>query len=208
MCPKYRIGARAIAALAVVCIACSPRADSRVPPALLATLTACPYGVTEAVSSLYTPECVLGLFGHSITLPNPGADYSPGAFQINTPAKPRQLEVNYFVQSYDPAARLQLNINPVGRGRARPFIDKVSVSGVDVLLGAADQTDRLRYYWELNGWWYTLETPNREPSQRAFALSLIAGMLKGASDLSTPTQFQRSTAALDPTRENRVTAAR
>ena len=89
--------------------ACTPD-NTRVTPEMLATLNACPIGVTTDVLSNYTPECVRSLFHNNIRLVDPGEEYLSPAFEINTPANPLQLVATYYALGKDTSEAL---ISPV-----------------------------------------------------------------------------------------------
>jgi len=51
------------------------------------------------------------------------------------------------------------------------------MNGVDVLI-ANTGDGRIQYYWEWNGWWYTLETPGTDEDDISSALAIVDVMTR------------------------------
>lgn len=138
---------------------------------LIATLTACPYGVDEEVLSSYDPDCVRELFRGEIVLIEPDARYRTPSFNIFTPAVPTQIKAVYGARDGDEDNLLRFDVDPPDVLPLFIATDEAQVGSI--VVGIASSPDgREHYYWQLNGWRYSLDVPPSEIDRDA-ALELI-----------------------------------
>jgi hypothetical protein len=154
-----------------VALAC--RTTPSVPEELLATLTACPYGVEHEVVSTYTPECVKEIFKGEIRLVDPGKEYSRPSFTILTPAEPSQLQAVYGALNKNESEAIRLNIDPPEVLPLFTPTEEVRVGGLVVEIAKAEE-GRTQFYWQQDGWRYTLDASVMDSTERDFVLAMIA----------------------------------
>jgi hypothetical protein len=138
---------------------------------LIRTLTVCPYGVDEEVLSSYAPDCVRALFNGEIVLIEPDERFRSPSFWISTPATPLQLQAVYGSRDGGKDDLIRLNVDPPD---VLPlFLPTEEVVVGPTIVGIASSPDgREHYYWEQNGWRYSLDVPPSEIN-RGEALELI-----------------------------------
>ncbi len=156
--------------------ACGSATPASEKTSLVQTSTACPEGQDRDVRSYFSAECAIRLFNGAIRLPDLGQEYRAPAFDIFTPVQPTHLTATYPTRDLDERLTVEVHID-AGRpvGREASYYD--TVDGNEVLLGPSRRDVHVRYYWEWNGWWYTLDTPDFSDDQRAKARVIIADMV-------------------------------
>ncbi len=125
----------------------------------------------------YDRSCVDELYHHAVVIPDPGSDYLQPSFEIVTPVDPAQLGVKWIAKSGDGRDNITVRADPIGVNRFPPLLGTFDVDGVRVTEGKPESNGRARYYFELPGWWYTLEGPNYDDEHAAFTMSVLRKMI-------------------------------
>jgi hypothetical protein len=112
------------------------------------------------------------LFGNEIRLLSPGSDYFPASFSIRTPAEPSQLQAVYGSKDGDEDSLLRLNVDPPDVLPWFPIVERTMVGDLEIGISRI-RDDRAQFYWQENGWNYTLEAPISSNADRDHVLELI-----------------------------------